>query len=413
MWYYVSMNRSDTMNTIRSKYDALSKVMDERVRRLWAAGEAKALGWGGISMVSAATGLSRTTITTAIKELGALGKDEVLPQQRIRRPGAGRRKITGKYPNIVQDLEELLEPYMRGDPVSPLRWTCKSVGKLTQELNRKGYQIGTTKVCELLHELNYSLQSNRKTKEGESHPDRNAQFEYIYQLTKDYQRRGQPVISVDTKKKELIGNFKNQGKEWRPQGEPHEVEVYDFLSKAEGKGIPYGVYDQTANQGWVSVGVDHDTAEFAGEIIKRWWYQMGLARYPTATELLIIADGGGSNGSRSRLWKIVLQRLADETRLSISMCHFPPGTSKWNKIEHRMFSHITQNWSGRPLVSYEVMVNLIADTRTETGLVINAALDKNSYPTGIKVSDEELASVNIKKADFHGEWNYQISPRKT
>jgi len=406
------MNRLNAMNTIRSKYDALSKVMDERVRRLWAAGEAKALGWGGISVVSAATGLSRTTITTAIKELGLLGKDEVLSQQRIRRPGAGRRKVTEKYPNIVQDLEELLEPYMRGDPVSPLRWTCKSVGKLTQELNRKGYRIGTTKVCELLHELNYSLQSNRKTKEGESHPDRNAQFEYIYQLTKDYQRRGQPVISVDTKKKELIGNFKNQGKEWRPQGEPHEVEVYDFLSKAEGKGIPYGVYDQTANQGWVSVGVDHDTAEFAGETIKRWWYQMGLARYPTAAELLIIADGGGSNGSRSRLWKIVLQQLTDEARLSISMCHFPPGTSKWNKIEHRMFSHITQNWRGRPLVSYEVMVNLIADTRTETGLVINAALDKNSYPTGIKVSDEELASVNIKKSDFHGEWNYQISPRK-
>ncbi len=407
------MNRSDTMNTIKSKYDALSKVMDERVRRLWAAGEAKALGWGGISMVSAATGLSRTTITTAVKELDALGKDEALPQQRIRRPGAGRRRITRKYPNIVQDLEELLEPYMRGDPVSPLRWTCKSVGKLTQELNRKGYRIGTTKVCELLHELNYSLQSNRKTKEGESHPDRNAQFEYIYKLTKDYQRRGQPVISVDTKKKELIGNFKNQGKEWRPQGEAHEVEVYDFLSKAMGKGIPYGVYDQTANQGWVSVGVDHDTAEFAGETIKRWWYQMGLVQYPTATELLITADGGGSNNSRSRLWKIVLQQLADETKLSIFMCHFPPGTSKWNKIEHRMFSHITQNWRGRPLVSYEVMVNLIADTRTETGLVINAALDKNSYPKGIKVSDEELASVNIKKADFHGEWNYQISPRKT
>ena len=243
--------------------------MDERVRRLWAGGAAKALGWGGISVVSAATGLSRTTITTAIKELDSLEKDEVLPQQRIRRSGAGRRKITEKYPKIVQDLEELLEPYMRGDPVSPLRWTCKSVGKLTQELNRKGYRIGTTKVCELLHELNYSLQSNRKTKEGESHPDRNAQFEYIYQLTKDYQRRGQPVISVDTKKKELIGNFKNQGKEWRPQGEPHEVEVYDFLSKAVGKGIPYGVYDQTANQGWVSVGVDHDTAEFAGETIKR------------------------------------------------------------------------------------------------------------------------------------------------
>lgn len=406
------MNHLDAMNTIRNKYDALSKVMNERVRRLWAAGEAKAFGWGGISVVSAATGLSRTTITTAIKELDALGRDEVLPQQRIRLTGAGRRKITGKYPNLVQDLEELLEPYMRGDPLSPLRWTCKSVGKLTKELNIKGYQIGTTKVCELLHELNYSLQSNRKTKEGESHPDRNAQFEYIYQLTKDYQRRGQPVISVDTKKKELIGNFKNQGKEWRPRGEPHEVEIYDFLSRAEGKGIPYGVYDQTANQGWVSVGVDHDTAEFAGETIRCWWYQMGLTQYPTATELLITADGGGSNSSRSRLWKIVLQQLADEIRLNISMCHFPPGTSKWNKIEHRMFSHITQNWSGRPLVSHEVMVNLIADTRTETGLVINAVLDKNSYTTGIKVSDEELASVNIKKADFHGEWNYQISPRR-
>ena len=406
------MNQSDAMKTIRNKYNALSKVMDERVRRLWAAGEAKAHGRGGISVASAATGISRTTITTAIKELDALRKHEVLPQQRIRRPGGGRRKITEKYPNIVQDLEELLEPYVRGDPVSPLRWTCKSVGKLTQELNRKGYGIGTTKVCELLHELNYSLQSNRKTKEGESHPDGNAQFEYIYQLTRDYQSRGQPVISVDTKKKELIGNFKNQGKGWRPKGEPHEVEAYDFLSKAEGKGIPYGVYDQTANQGWVSVGVDHDTAEFAGETIKLWWYQMGLSQYPTATELLITGDGGGSNSNRSRLWKIVLQQLADETNLSISMCHFPPGTSKWNKIEHRMFSHITKNWRGRPLVSYEVMVNLIANTRTETGLVINAGLDKNSYPTGIKVSDEELASVNITKADFHGEWNYRISPKK-
>lgn len=405
------MNFPDAMKTIRSKYEVLSKVMDERVRRLWAAEEAKALGWGGISLVSAATRLSRTTITTAIKELDAL-ENEALPQQRIRRSGAGRSKITEKYPNITQDLEYLLEPYVRGDPVSPLRWTCKSVGKLTQELNRKGYQIGTTKVCELLHELNYSLQSNRKAKEGESHPDRNAQFEYIYQLTKDYQRRSQPVISVDTKKKELIGNFKNQGKEWHPQGEPYEVEVYDFPSKALGKGIPYGVYDQTANQGWVSVGVDHDTAEFAGETIKHWWNQMGLIQYPAAVELLITADSGGSNSNRSRLWKIVLQQLADETGLSIFMCHFPPGTSKWNKIEHRMFSHITQNWRGRPLVSYEVMVNLIADTRTETGLVINAALDKNSYPKGIKVSDEELASVNIKKANFRGEWNYQISPRK-
>lgn len=406
------MNRLDIINVIREKYQPLSRVMDERVRRLWAAGEAKALGWGGISLVSTATGLSRTTITTAMNELGALGKAGGLPKQRVRRPGAGRKKITQKYPDIVQDLEELLEPYMRGDPTSPLRWTCKSIRKLTEELNRKGYQIGTTKVCELLHELNYSLQSNRKTKEGGSHPDRNAQFEYIYQLTKEFQSRGQPVISVDAKKKELIGNFRNEGKEWHPKGEPDKVEVYDFPSKAQGKGIPYGVYDTTANQGWVSVGIDHDTAEFAGETISRWWHKMGLAQYREASELLITADGGGSNSSRSRLWKVVLQKLADKTGLVISMCHFPPGTSKWNTIEHRMFSYITQNWRGRPLVSYEVMVNSIASMRTEAGLIVNAELVKNAYPTGIKVSDEELASVNLNKASFHGEWNYQINPRE-
>lgn len=310
----------------------------------------------------------------------------------------------------MQDLEELLEPYSRGDPMSPLRWTCKSIRRLTRELKMKEHQIGTTKVGELLHELSYSLQSNRKTQEGGKYPDRNAQFEYIYKMTKDFQERRQPVISVDAKKKELIGHFKNAGQEWHPKGKPKEVAVYDFFSLADGKGIPYGVYDPIMNQGWVSVGTDHDTAEFAGETIKRWWNKMGIQVYPNVKEILIMADSGGSNSRRSRLWKVVLQKLTNEISLTIFMCHFPPGTSKWNKIEHRMFSYITQNWRGKPLVSHEVMVNLIANTTTETGLQIKAEIDRNKYPIGIKVSDEELAEVNITKAEFHGEWNYQIHP---
>jgi len=307
-------------------------------------------------------------------------------------------------------LESLVEPTTRGDPESPLRWTCKSTRQLASALGAQGYRIGRQTVATLLDDLGYSLQGNRKTKEGSSHPDRDAQFNYINNLVKDFQRREQPVVSVDTKKKELVGDFGNGGKEWRPKGEPEPVRVYDFVDKRLGKVNPYGVYDPTANVGWVSVGVDHDTAEFAVEALRRWWKKMGRVCYPEATELLITADGGGSNGSRVRLWKVSLQQLANETELRISVCHFPPGTSKWNKIEHRMFSHISLNWRGKPLVSHEVVVHLIAATTTRTGLKIEAELDTNVYPTGIKVTDEQMKNIRIVKSNFHGEWNYTIIP---
>lgn len=362
-------------------------------------------------MVAVATGLSRTTITTAIKELDKLIEGKKIETKKIRRQGCGRKPLIEKDPTLTQDLEMLLEPATRGDPESPLRWTCKSTRKLAEELKKQNHKIGDRKVAQLLHDLDYSLQSNRKTKEGPSHPDRDAQFEYINTKTKLFQAKEQPVISVDTKKKELIRDFKNVGKEWRPKGEPEEVRVYDFKDKALGKGIPYGVYDVTGNVGWVSVGKDHDTAEFACETISRWWRKMGVQHYANATNLLIIADVG-SNGRRSRLWKISLQKFANETQLKISVCHLPPGTSKWNKIEHRMFCHITQNWRGKTLVSHEVMVNLIGSTTTRKGLKIRAELDENEYQTGIKTSDNKIADVNIKKEDFHGEWNYKIYPLK-
>jgi hypothetical protein len=307
-------------------------------------------------------------------------------------------------------LEALVEPTSRGDPQSPLRWTCKSVRHLAEELTAQGYPIGRQKVADLLHALGYSLQANRKTQEGTAHPDRNAQFEYIKAQVQIFQQRAQPVVSVDTKKKELVGEFKNGGREWRPQKQPLSVRVHDFPDPQLGKAIPYGVYDLTTNTGWISVGIDHDTAEFAVETLRRWWRQMGAPVYSPATELLITADGGGSNGSRGRLWKVALQRLADELGLHIRVCHFPPGTSKWNKIEHRMFSHITLNWRGKPLTSHEVIVKLIANTTTRQGLRIEVALDTNCYPTGIGVTDEEFAGVNLQRADFHGEWNYTISP---
>jgi hypothetical protein len=306
----------------------------------------------------------------------------------------------------------LVEPVTRGDPESPLRWTCKSTRKLAEELQRQGYKIGDRKVADLLHELNYSLQSNRKSREITSDPDRNAQFEYINNLTELFLSRGQPVISVDAKKRELIGDFKNTGKEWHPKGRPERVRMYDFKDEQLGHGVPYGVYDIAANRGWVAVGIDGNTAEFACETIRQWWKRMGLHAYKNASELLITADGGGSNGSRNRLWKVCIQRIADEIRLTISVCHFPPGTSKWNKIEHRMFCHITQNWRGKPLVSHEAMVSLIGGTTTRKGLKVEASLDENKYETGIKVSDEEIESLNLKKAEFHGEWNYLISPRR-
>jgi transposase len=392
---------------IRQRFLAVSPVLDERGRRLWTAAEAQAVGYGGVSLVARATGLTRPTIYAGLQELA---QGAALPAGRVRRPGAGGKPLTQTQPGLRAALDALVEPLCRGDPESPLRWTCKGVRRLAAELQKQGLRIGRQKVADLLAELGYSLQANRKTREGNQHPDRDAQFEYITTQVRQFQGRGQPVISVDTKKKELVGDFKNGGREWRPKGKPQEVRVHDFLDKRLGKAIPYGVYDLTANAGWVSVGTDHDTADFAVETIRRWWRHMGQQAYPQATALLVTADGGGSNGSRCRLWKVALQRLADEMGLAITVCHFPPGTSKWNKIEHRLFSQITMNWRGRPLTSHEVIVRVIADTRTATGLRVQAELDANPYPKGIKVTDEELAAVKVRRARFHGEWNYTIRP---
>lgn len=396
---------------IQTKFAALQGVMDERSRRLWAATEAKVIGRGGPTVVARATGLSRNTVYSGLKEL-----NEGSPKQqsgRVRRQGGGRKALTEKDTALLSDLEALVEPSTRGDPESPLRWTVKSVRHLAAELGAQGHQVQRQKVAYLLAQLGYSLQANRKTREGARHPDRNAQFEYINARVQDFQQRGQPVVSVDTKKKELVGDFKNGGQEWQPQGQPEKVRVHDFPDKELGKVIPYGVYDPSANVGWVSVGVDHDTAEFAVETLRRWWRKMGSQRYGSATELLITADGGGSNSSRCRLWKLCLQDLADDLGLSIGVCHFPPGTSKWNKIEHRMFSHISLNWRGRPLTSHDVVVNLIASTSTRKGLKIQAELDTGSYPTGIKVSDQQIRKIQMTQASFHGEWNYTIGPRRS
>ena len=406
--------RNAPVQAIRTKYESLEPVLDERARRLWAATEARAIGWGGISQVSEATGLSRITIKPGLTELGlpATPTDREVARHRVRRPGGGRKALVGHDPNLLRDLETLVDPVTRGDPMSPLRWTCKSAAKLAVELQARGHAASERSVNRLLHGLGYSLQSNRKTIEGKGHPDRNAQFQYINRRVKSFQGRGQPVVSVDAKKKELVGRFRNGGREWQPKGQPEEVEVYDFAKKDLGKAIPYGIYDQTTDSGWVSVGVDHDTAEFAVETLRRWWRDMGRRVYPHAEGLLITADGGGSNGTRCRLWKVELQGLADETGLRISVCHFPPGTSKWNKIEHRMFCHITENWRGRPLVSREVVVNLIGHTTTKTGLAIRSELDEGSYPTGRKISDEQMEELSIKRDKFHGEWNSSILTRR-
>jgi len=406
---------SEIITTLQKKYEFLSPMMDERLRRRWAATEANTLGWGGISAVAQATGLSRTTIHTALRELESTSKKKSSKQQetetdRIRKKGGGRKRLSQHNPRLLKALETLVDSTTRGDPQCSLRWTCKSTRNLADELVRQGYSITHTTVAHLLEELGFSLQANRKTREGKDHPDRNAQFEYIAKKVRSFQKRHQPVISVDTKKKELVGDFKNAGREWRPRGQPEEVRSKDFPDKELGKTIPYGVYDLQKNEGWVNVGIDRDTAEFATESIFRWWQRMGSLGYPSATELLITADSGGSNSSRSRLWKVCLQDLADQTRLKISVCHFPPGTSKWNKIEHRMFCHITENWRGRPLISRAVVVNLIGNTKTRAGLRIEAALDMNTYETGIKISDEEFASIRITKAKFHGDWNYTIAP---
>lgn len=399
---------------IKAKYKKLAPWLDEKRRRLWAATEAEQLGYGGVAAVATATGLSPNTIRGGVKELtaGRPSQRVVAPEQgdRIRRPGGGRKRLTDKDPRLVAALEGLVQPYTRGDPMNPLRWTCKSTERLAAALTRQGHPIAARKVADLLHTLRYSLQANQKTREGARHPDRNAQFEHINAQTRAFQRRRQPVISVDTKKKELVGNFKNPGREWRPKGQPRRVNLHDFADEELGKVIPYGVYDLAQNRGWVNVGTDHDTPEFAVASIRQWWKRMGRAAYPHATALLILADAGGSNGYRSRLWKASLHRLTLETGLSISVCHFPPGTSKWNKIEHRMFCHITQNWRGQPLVSHEVIIQLIGRTTTKTGLQIRAGLDKRGYPTGVKVSRSELRAMRIEPAAFHGEWNYTIHP---
>ena len=404
----------------------LSNRLDEATLRLWVAVEARTLGRGGVSAVAKAIGISRTTIYAGLSELDSGGSLSEAPsssertaartsisQRRVRAKGGGRKKLTDKDPTLLSDLKTLIEPLTRGDPVSPLRWTCKSTPQLARELVELGHKVSQRSVCDLLSQLGYSLQSVRKTREGAHHPDRDAQFRYIAKLVGEYQSVADPVISVDTKKKELIGDFKNAGREWRPKGNPERVRVHDFIDPELGKVAPYGVYDIAANQGWVSVGIDHDTAEFAVESIRRWWKEMGYPRYPHARCLMITADCGGSNGYRIRLWRVQLQKLADEFDLTIQVCHFPPGTSKWNKIEHRMFCHITNNWRGHPLISREVVVNLIGNTTTEAGLRIRAQLDENTYAdeAGIKVSDKELATLAIERDAFHGEWNYRLRPR--
>lgn len=404
--YTISMTEH---HIIQEKYKALDAILDERGRRIWAAVEARSLRRGGISKVAKATGLSRTTIHVGFKELES-GKASASPAGRIRKKGGGRKPLTHHAPDIISALDALVEPTTRGDPESPLRWTCKSTRNLARELQQQGYSIGDRKVADLLHDMGYSLQANAKTIEGTQHPDRNAQFEHISARTKAFQRRNQPVISVDTKKKELVGNFKNNGREWQPQGAPQKTNVHDFQDKDLGKVIPYGVYDVANNSGWVSVGIDHDTADFAIDSILSWWKHMGSQAYPEAEELLICADSGGSNSSRSRLWKLGLQRLADTIGLPVNVCHLPPGTSKWNKIEHRMFSFITQNWRGQPLVSHETIVNLIGNTTTTTGLRIKAKLNRKKYQTGVKVSKVDLSKVNLKPAKFHGDWNYTVTP---
>lgn len=406
------MQDAAAIEGIESRYVALASLMDERMRRQWAAAEARSYGWGGLRAVSRATGMSPTTIALGRAELEAREADPESPHpSRLRKPGGGRKRLTTVDPELASSLERLVDPMTRGDPQSPLRWTCKSTTQLASELTRQGHPVSPRTVGRLLKAAGYSLQSNRKAKEGNAHPDRNAQFEHINGTVIAFQEAGQPVISVDTKKKEILGKFKNGGREWQPRGEPEEVRVHDFMDKDLGKAIPYGVYDVTENQGWVSVGIDHDTAQFAAEAIYRWWKKMGSKRHQGAKRLLITADGGGSNGSRCRLWKVALQGLANRLGIPVHVCHFPPGTSKWNKIEHRMFCHITQNWRGRPLVSHDVIINLIASTVTAKGLRIKAELNPKPYPLGIKVSDEELAAVNIRPESFHGDWNYRILPK--
>lgn len=431
MVYYAIMSTSLEQTKIR--HDLLVSVLSEKQYRLYLAAEAKALGWGGVSQVAKATGTSRNTISSGLNELlqpplPKPAKDvtegkktrrrtrgrrlRVAEDRRQRQIGGGRKRTSDLDPTLKSDLDALIEPFAAGDPCSPLRWTCKSISALTAELLNKGHKTSTRMVHELLLEMRYTMQGNRKTKESGSHPDRNDQFIFINDNVKLFQEAGEPVISVDAKKKELVGEFFNKGSTWRPQGCPEEVNTYDFLDPDKGRAAPYGIFDLSNNVGFVNVGISADTAAFAAESIRRWWLSMGKESYPNATKLLITADGGGSNGSRVRLWKTELQRFADETGLEITVRHFPPGTSKWNKIEHRMFSYISQNWRGKPLVSIETIINLIGATKTKKGLVIQAAVDTNEYTKGVKITDKEIELLNLEREPFHGEWNYTIRPRK-
>ena len=394
---------------IRTRYESLQATLDERSRRLWAGAEARVLGRRGVNTVARATGLAPNTVRAGVRELERIEAGEE-PSGRMRRVGGGRKSLTSKNAKLLEELQKMVDPLTRGEPDSALLWTSKSTYKLSEELRREGHAIGPRTVSRLLKGLGYSLQAPSKSREMGQHPDRNEQFEHINRTTKDFQSRSQPVVSVDAKKKELVGDFKNGGTEWQRKGEPEIVRVYDFIDSDKGKAVPYGVYDVTANEGWVSVGIDHDTAEFAVETLLRWWHNMGQKRYPEAEELYIVADGGGSNSSRARLWKSELQYFAHETGLEVTVSHLPPGTSKWNKIEHRMFAYITQNWRGRPLVSHEVIVNLIASTTTNTGLKIRAELDERLYRTGLKVSDDVISELQLVRDELHGQWNYTISP---
>jgi len=393
---------------IARKYWALQSEWNERQQRLWAASEALCLGYGGVSLVSRATGLSRPTINKGIRELN---NNERLPQNRVRRKGGGRKKGSEKQPNLIPSLDALVEPTAKGDPMSPLRWTTKSTRRLREILNEQGFDVSHMQVCRLLHEMEYQLSGNRKSLEGGTNPDRNTQFEWINEQSKKFLKQNCPVISVDAKKKELIGNYRQNGKVWRPKGDLEFVKVYDFIDKKLGKATPYGIYDLKKNLGWVNVGIDHDTAEFAVESIRRWYKHLGQELYPNAKHLYVTADGGGSNGSRNRLWKYCLQEFSDESRLTIHVSHFPPGTSKWNKIEHRLFNHISMNWKGQPLVSLDIIINLIGSTTSQTGLKVYAMEDQNTYPTKRKISDEEMKKINLFRDAVLGKWNYTIKPR--
>ena len=400
----------DIESTLRAKYKALAPVLSERTRRLWAAAEAEAMGHGGVAAVARATGMSRTRIARGIEELRS---DDPLEPGRTRRPGGGRKRTVDTDETLLADLDALLEPVTAGAPDDrPLRWTSKSVRTLMGELQAMGHAVSHRIVNELLHELGYTLQANRKTKEGTQHPDRDAQFNYLNEQVRRAQKKGHPVISVDTKKKELVGDFKNSGKEWRPKRDPERVKVHDFVIPTQGKAIPYGVYDLSRNEGWVSVGITHDTAHFAVNAIRSWWKHMGRSAYGGTSHLLITADAGGSNGPKLRRWKWELQRFADRTGLTLTVCHYPPGTSKWNRIEHRLFSYIAMNWRGQPLVSLAAVVHLIGTTTTATGLRVRSEIDKRSYPKGVVVTDEQMEHVKLSPHTFHGDWNYTIRPTK-